>query len=89
MTRHEFAAVERRIRENHDEDFLTLSGLPLRYEVDGDRIKFSRVRTRTATMNDARRVWEMGPSTRLTEVDQAIPCRAYLFAILRDPRIAT
>ncbi len=39
MTREDFAVVERRIREHQGEQFLTRSGLPMTYEVDGDRIK--------------------------------------------------
>jgi hypothetical protein len=30
----------------------------------------------------------MGPSATLTDIDPRITGRAYLFAILRDPRIA-
>lgn len=87
MTDDDFAAVEQRIREREAEPFLTLSGKPLTYMVDGDRIKFSRVKTRFSTMEGARRIWEMGPQARLAEVDESIVGRAYLFAVLRDPRI--
>jgi hypothetical protein len=40
-------------------------------------------------MEGARAILEMGPEATLTDVDQRITGRAYLFAILRDPRIVT
>jgi hypothetical protein len=78
MTDDGFAAVERRTR----------SGLPMRYVVDGDRIKVDRAQP-WLSMAQARVIWEMGPDTRLTDVDQSITGRAYLFAILRDSRIGS
>ncbi len=39
-------------------------------------------------MEGARRIWEMGPEASLTDVDEQIVGRAYLFAILRDHQIA-
>lgn len=40
-------------------------------------------------MEGAKEIWAMGPGATLTDVDQRITGRAYLFAILRDPRIAS
>jgi hypothetical protein len=86
MTVDGFAAVERRIREHQGEQFQTRSGLPMTYLVDGDRIKVSRAKP-WLSMAGAREIWAMGPRVRLGDVDQRITGRAYLFAILRDPRI--
>ena len=58
------------------------------YEVDGDRIKVSRAKP-WLSMAEARQIWAMGPGASLTDVDRRITGRAYLFAILRDPRIAS
>jgi len=80
-----FAAVERRIRAHQGEQFFTRSGLPMRYVVDGDRIKLDRAKP-WLSMAQAKVIWEMGPDARLTDIDQSITGRAYLFAILRDPR---
>ena len=88
MTVDGFAAVERRIREHQGEQFLTRSGLPMTYLVDGNRIKVSRARP-WLSMEGAREIWAMGTRASLTDVDQRITGRAYLFAILRDPRIAS
>jgi hypothetical protein len=82
-----FAAVERRIRQHQGEQFRTRSGLPMTYVVDGDRIKVDRARP-WLSMDGARKIWEMGPEARLSDIDQRITGRAYLFAILRDQRIA-
>jgi hypothetical protein len=87
MTVDGFTAVERRIREHQGEPFQTRSGLPMTYAVDGERIKVSRARP-WLSMAGARAIWAMGPEARLSEVDQRITGRAYLFAIVRDPRIA-
>ena len=57
------------------------------YRVEGDRIKVDRAKP-WLSMADAQAIWELGPTASLTEVDQRITSRAYLFAILRDPRIA-
>lgn len=81
-----FAAVERRIRACQGEQFFTRSGLPMTYVVDGDRIKVDRAQP-WLSMEGAREIWAMGPGARLTDIDQRITGRAYLFAILRDPRI--
>ncbi len=59
------------------------------YVVEGDRIKISRVSRRWSSMEGAREIWALGPSATLTDIDQRITGRAYLFAILRDPRIAS
>ena len=83
-----FAAVERRIRECQGEQFFTRSGKPMTYLVDGDRIKVDRAKP-WLSMDGAREIWAMGPDASLTDVDQRITGRAYLFAILRDPRIAS
>jgi hypothetical protein len=88
MTDEDFAAVERRIRACQGEQFSTGSGLPMKYVVDGDRIKVDRAKP-WLSMQEAKTIWEMGPAARLTEIDQRITGRAYLFAILRDPRIAS
>jgi hypothetical protein len=88
MTVDGFATVERRIREHQREEFRTRSGLPMTYVVDGDRIKVDRAKP-WLSMADAREIWAMGPGARLTDVDQRITGRAYLFAILRDRRIAS
>jgi hypothetical protein len=56
------------------------------YVIHGDRIKVSRAKP-WLSMGGAREIWQMGPRARLTDVDQRITGRAYLFAILRDPRI--
>jgi hypothetical protein len=87
MTEESFAAVERRIRAFQGEPFLTRSGLPMTYRVEGDRIKVDRAKP-WLSLADARTIWELGPTASLTEVDQRITGRAYLFAILGDPRIA-
>ena len=84
----DFAAVERRIREHQGEQFYTQSGLPMTYEFKGNRIKVSRAQP-LLSMDEARRIWEMGPDATLTNVDQRITGRAYLFAILHDPRITS
>ena len=81
-----FAEIERRIREHEGEQFFTRSGLPMKYEVIGDRIRVSRAKP-WLSMDGARAIWEMGPDATLTDVDQRITGRAYLFAILRDERI--
>ncbi len=83
-----FAAVERRIRARQGEQFFTRSGLPMTYVVEGDRIKVDRAQP-WLSMEGAREIWAMGPSATLTDIDQRITGRAYLFAILRDPRIAS
>jgi hypothetical protein len=83
-----FAAVERRIRACQGEQFFTRSGLPMTYVVEGDRIKVDRAQP-WLSMEGAREIWAMGPSATLTDIDQRITGRAYLFAILRDPRIAS
>ena len=83
-----FAAVERRIRACQGEQFFTRSGLPMTYVVEGDRIKVNRAQP-WLSMVGAREIWAMGPSATLTDIDQRITGRAYLFAILRDPRIAS
>lgn len=83
-----FAAVERRIRAHQGEQFFTRSGLPMRYVVNGDRIKVDRAQP-WLSMAQARVVWEMGLDARLVDIDQSITGRAYLFAILRDPRIGS
>jgi len=88
MTDEDFAAVERRIREHQGEQFFTRSGLPMTYVVDGDRIKVNRARP-WLSMDGAREIWALGPDGSLTDIDQRITGRAYLFAILRDPRIAS
>lgn len=87
MTEDSFAAVEQRIRACQGEPFLTRSGLPMTYQVDANRIKVNRAKP-WLSMSDAKAIWELGPTASLTEVDQRITGRAYLFAILRDPRIA-
>jgi hypothetical protein len=83
-----FAAVERRIRACQGEQFFTRSGLPMTYVVEGDRIRVDRARP-WLSMEGAKEIWAMGPSATLTDIDQRITGRAYLFAILRDPRIAS
>jgi hypothetical protein len=83
-----FAAVERRIRACQGEQFFTRSGLPMAYVVEGDRIKVDRAQP-WLSMEGAKEIWAMGPSATLTDIDQRITGRAYLFAILRDPRIAS
>lgn len=88
MTVDGFAAVERRIREHQGEQFYTCSGLPMTYVVDGARIKVDRAKP-WLSMDGAREIWVMGPGCSLSEVDQRITGRAYLFAILRDQRIAS
>ena len=82
-----FIAVERRIRQHQAELFHTQSGLPMTYVIDGARIKVDRARP-WLSMAGAREIWLMGPDATLTEVDQRITGRAYLFAILHDPRVA-
>jgi hypothetical protein len=57
------------------------------YSVDGDRIKVSRAKL-WLSMAGVREIWALGPRATLTDLDQRITGRAYLFAILRDPRIA-
>jgi hypothetical protein len=88
MTDESFAAVKRRIRACQGEQFFTRTGLPMTYVVEGDRIKVSRAKP-WLSMEGAREIWGMGPSATLTDVDQRITGRAYLFAMLRDPRIAS
>jgi len=88
MTDDGFAAIEQRIREHAGEQFLTRSGLPMTYVVDGDRIKVDRAQP-WLWMKEAREIWAMGPDASLTDIDQRITGRAYLFAMLRDPRIAS
>ena len=83
-----FAAVERRIRACQGEQFFTRSGLPMTYVVEGDRIRVDRAQP-WLSMEGAKEIWAMGPSATLTDIDQRITGRAYLFAILRDPRIAS
>jgi hypothetical protein len=56
------------------------------YRVEGGRIKVDRAKP-WLSMADAKSIWEMGTTASLTEVDQRITGRAYLFATLRDPRI--
>jgi hypothetical protein len=87
MTDDLFSATESRIRRHQGEEFLTRSGLPMRYRVEGNRIKVDRAKPRLY-IEDARRIWGMGPTVTLTDIDQRITGRAYLFAILRDPRIS-
>ncbi|GAB3186765.1 hypothetical protein GCM10027259_51740 [Micromonospora palomenae] len=82
----DFSEVKRRIRDHQGEKFYTRTGLPMTYAVDGDQIKVSRAKP-WLSMDGARRIWAMGPEATLTDVDQRITGRAYLFAILRDPRI--
>jgi hypothetical protein len=86
MTTDNFLEVERRIRDHQGEAFSTRTGLAMTYEVDGDRIKVSRAKP-WLSLDGARQIWAMGPDATLTDVDQRITGRAYLFAILRDPRI--
>ncbi|GIF02148.1 hypothetical protein [Paractinoplanes rishiriensis] len=86
MASDEFSDVERRIRNHQGEVFHTQSGLPMTYKVDGPRIKVSRAKP-WLLIEDARQIWAMGPDATLTDVDQRITGRAYLFAILRDLRI--
>ena len=88
MTDDGFAPVERRIRQRQGQQFFTSSGLPMTYVVDGGRIKVDRAQPRLS-MDGAKRIWAMGPAASLTDIDQRITGRAYLFAILRDPRIAS
>lgn len=88
MTDRDFATVERRIRACQGEQFFTRSGLPMTYVVEGERIRVSRAKP-WLSMKGAREIWAMGPSATLTQIDQRILGRAYLFAILRDPRIAS
>jgi hypothetical protein len=88
MSAQGFDVAIKRIRENQGQQFYTRSGLPLTYVVDGNRIKVDRARP-WLSLDDARRIYEMGPDARLTEVDERITGRAYLFAILHDPRIAS
>lgn len=88
MTVDGFAAVDRRIREHQGEQLYTRSGLPMTYVVDGARIKVDRAKP-WLSMDGAREIWAMGPRSSLTDVDQRITGRAYLFAILRDRRIAS
>ncbi len=88
MTDEGFAAVERRIRAFQGQQFFTRSGLPMTYAVDGDRIKVDRAQP-WLSMHEAKAIWAVGPDARLTDIDQRITGRAYLFAILRDPRIAS
>jgi hypothetical protein len=57
------------------------------YIVEGDRIKVDRAQP-WLSMEGAKEIWALGPGATLTDVDQRITGRAYLFAILRDPRIA-
>jgi hypothetical protein len=57
------------------------------YVVDGNRIKVDRAQP-WLPMEGAREIWHLGPDAGLTDIDQRITGRAYLFAILRDPRIA-
>jgi hypothetical protein len=83
-----FAGIERRIRAHQGEQFFTRRGFPMRYLVEGDRIKVNRAQP-WLSMAQAKVIWEMGPHTRLTDVDQSITGRVYLFAILRDPRIGS
>jgi hypothetical protein len=83
-----FAAVERRIRAHQGEQFFTRSGLPMTYVVEGDRIKVDRAQP-WLSMEGAKEIWALGPGAGLTDIDQRITGRAYLFAILRDPRIAS
>ena len=87
MVDENFAAVERRIREHQGEQFFTRSGLPMTYIVEDDRIKVDRARP-WLSMDGARKIWALGSDASLTDIDQRITGRAYLFAILRDPRIA-
>jgi hypothetical protein len=87
MTVDGFAVVKRRIRKHQGEQFHTQSGLPMTYVVEGDRIKVSRAKP-WLSMVGAEEIWEIGPQARLIDIDQRITGRAYLFAILRDPRIA-
>ena len=86
MASDEFSDVERRILNHQGKMFHTQSGLPATYEVDGSRIKVSRAKP-WLLMESARQIWAMGPDATLTDVDQRITGRAYLFTILRDPRI--
>jgi hypothetical protein len=86
MTDDGFAAVERRIRMHEGEQFFTRRGLPMTYVVDGGHIKVDRAQP-WLSMAQARVIWDMGPDATLTDIDQSITGRAYLFAILRDPRI--
>jgi len=58
------------------------------YVVEGDRIKVDRAQP-WLSMEGAKKIWAMGSSATLTDIDQRITGRAYLFAILRDPRIAS
>ena len=88
MTDEGFAAVERRIRAHQREQFFTRSGLPMTYIVEGNRIKVDRAQP-WLSMEGAKEIWALGPGATLTDVDQRITGRAYLFAILRDPRIAS
>jgi len=88
MANEGFAAVERRIRACQGEQFFTRSGLPMTYVVEGDRIKVDRAQP-WLSMEGAKKIWAMGSSATLTDIDQRITGRAYLFAILRDPRIAS
>jgi hypothetical protein len=81
-----FTVVEQRIRAHEGEQFFTRRGLPMTYVVNGDRIKVDRAQP-WLSMAQARVIWEMGPDATLTDVDQSITGRAYLFAILRDRRI--
>jgi hypothetical protein len=82
----DFSDVEHRIRNHQGEVFNTRSGLAMTYKVDGSRIKANRAKP-WLSMEGARQIWAMGPHATLTDVDQRITGRAYLFAILRDPRI--
>lgn len=86
MTVDGFAAVAARIRQHQGEQFVTQSGLPMTYVVDGERIKVDRAKP-WLSMAGARQIWELGPDATLTDVDQRITGRAYLFAILRDRRV--
>ncbi|WP_018351896.1 hypothetical protein [Longispora albida] len=88
MEDEDFAAVAQRIREHQGEQFLAQSGLPMTYTVEGDRIKVDRAKP-WLSMDGAREIWAMGSAARLPDVDQRITGRAYLFAILRDRRIAS
>jgi hypothetical protein len=75
MSDESFAAVERRIRAHPGEQFVTRSGLPMTYVVDGDRIKVDRAQP-WLSMEGARQIWQMGPDAGLADIDQRITGRA-------------
>lgn len=84
----EFDRIWGSILAHQGEEFVTITGLPFTYRVDGNGLYSSRTKYRISC-TDFERAHAVGPIPGPGQINASVRGPAYIWAILHDARIPT